>query len=494
MKLKLLGPPGTGKTTRLMQLLEKELANGTRSDRIAFLTFTRAAREEALSRTGKTEQEFPYLRTIHSICYRQMSITQDQIVKPRLLRGFGNKIGCRLNGNNFEPWIEEFERSFQPETKDDLLMQVNHCGRHRGKLLKDALEDSSLEIDYKYAVWFTKAYRQWKTSQGLLDYTDLLTFYLESGRPLNIDVIFIDEAQDLSLLQWEVVNKLGSKAQRHYIAGDDDQAIFNWAGADSSAFQNLEVSETMVLDQSFRLSKAVHNSAEKISSRIKNRIPKEYRPTYEEGEVKGIGYFDIDDFTEKTFELFRHHYRGRDIADKLKEEGIPYIGWGSPLLESDVRMALQSWYKLFKTGEVEPKGFKKILKYSEDDFFKFNLDDLVKSQSPIKVSDIFINQMKWQDWDRVMTKIPGKATISQFVKQAGFKLTAKPKTELMSIHQSKGKEAHTVIIDTEISRITYETMLRYPDDEHRCWYVGVSRASHRVLTLMYEGHYSYIID
>ena len=39
-------------------------------------------------------------------------------------------------------------------------------------------------------------------------------------------VLFIDEAQDLSLLQWEMVRKIWSDAEKTYIAGDDDQAIF----------------------------------------------------------------------------------------------------------------------------------------------------------------------------------------------------------------------------------------------------------------------------
>jgi superfamily I DNA/RNA helicase len=199
------------------------------------------------------------------------------------MRGFGSKIGVQLSGNCSDPWLEEHYATYRSPTRGDLLIQVNHCGRHRKVQLKEALKTTSLEIDYRYATWFTKTYRAWKTQEGLLDYTDLLVQYLIYGIPLNIDVMFVDEAQDLSLLQWDVVKKLGANVKRWYVAGDDDQAIFHWAGADSSTFQDLEADKTEILGQSYRVSKAVHAAALGIARRIKRRVKKEYLPTADEG-------------------------------------------------------------------------------------------------------------------------------------------------------------------------------------------------------------------
>ena len=68
-------------------------------------------------------------------------------------------------------------------------------------------------------------------------------------------VLFIDEAQDLSLLQWEMVERYGVVQTKTYIAGDDDQAIFKWAGADVDHFIALkeEVDDIKTLDQSYRI-------------------------------------------------------------------------------------------------------------------------------------------------------------------------------------------------------------------------------------------------
>ncbi len=40
------------------------------------------------------------------------------------------------------------------------------------------------------------------------------------------EAIFIDEAQDLSPLQWRLFDELKKYTKDMYLAGDDDQAIF----------------------------------------------------------------------------------------------------------------------------------------------------------------------------------------------------------------------------------------------------------------------------
>ena len=69
-----------------------------------------------------------------------------------------------------------------------------------------------------------------------------------------------------------------------YIAGDDDQAIYQWAGADVESFVNLKGNET-VLEQSYRIPKKVHE----VAQGILNRIPRENRNEKKWVEILGEG-------------------------------------------------------------------------------------------------------------------------------------------------------------------------------------------------------------
>lgn len=51
----------------------------------------------------------------------------------------------------------------------------------------------------------------------------------------------VDEAQDLTPLQWDMVVKIAKSVWRVYIAGDDDQAIYEWNGAEVEYFQTFPV-------------------------------------------------------------------------------------------------------------------------------------------------------------------------------------------------------------------------------------------------------------
>lgn len=491
MKYKLLGPPGTGKTTRLLEYLERELEKGIPAERIAFLTFTRAARMEALHRANKTEKEFPFCKTIHSICYHQLGVGRDQVVRPENIRVFGKKIGIKLTGADLDPWIEEYERTLEAATRDDVLLQINHHGRHRKIMLKEALENASFDIDYKYAVWFTNAYRAWKTAEGILDYTDLLSRYVEYGKPLDIDVLFVDEAQDLSRLQWEVVNILGQKAGTWYVAGDDDQAIFNWAGADSSVFQDFRSDSVEVLNESHRLSRAVHGAARKITDRIKKRLPKEYQPRDSQGSVQNAGYITTTDLSEKTYLLFRNHFRGADLASILKRERIPYIGKGSPVNSKETRVALYAWYNLFKKKEETSERVKTLIRFMDEEYLNPMARNLVKQKPILGIDEVFISRPNYHNWYFTLKNLPGRDTLPDLIRHAGILRCALPKVELMSIHQSKGREAHTVIIDPDMSRSVFNNMIHNPDDEHRVWYVAVTRAKERVFLLLPNGAFSY---
>ena len=100
------------------------------------------------------------------------------------------------------------------------------------------------------------------------------------------DVVFIDEAQDLSPIQWKMVDILKKNSKHVILAGDDDQAIYGWAGADVKRFQQ-EPAKEIVLPQSYRVPKLVQHIADNILNRIpdERRIKKEWEARDEDGSI-----------------------------------------------------------------------------------------------------------------------------------------------------------------------------------------------------------------
>ena len=76
--------------------------------------------------------------------------------------------------------------------------------------------------------------------------------FIKSDKSPKFDVVFIDEAQDLSLMQWDMAKTIWNKTEDSFIAGDDDQAIFRWAGADVDSFI-AQKGLMMPLKQSYRI-------------------------------------------------------------------------------------------------------------------------------------------------------------------------------------------------------------------------------------------------
>lgn len=485
MILKIYGPPGTGKTRYLLELFEEELERVS-PKRIAFLTFTRAARQTALERSGRSEDELPYLRTVHAICYRQLGMTQGQIVKPKDIVEFGKKVGVELKGNLKNPWSEEDLVGWTKPAVGDILLQLNHLGRHRQLHLKDTLRFADLELDLRYARWFTIEYRNWKTRESLLDYTDLLTEYLARGEPLDIDVMFIDEAQDLSRLQWDVVNKLGSNAQRIYLAGDDDQTIFTWAGADARRFIGYQATHEVTLGQSFRLPSRVHAIAQKVSSRIRGRYEKQFKPREAEGMFKGAGKVDPSLFIGPTFVLFRNHIRGHELARELQDISVPFTGETGVLSYPEVRNALSGIAKAIKGEPLSYSEAQAVTSYANSAWLTPKARGIVTSNArrAIYQDELLIRRPDINSWMNTLTRLPGRDYLSKCVRFYGFDRTLNPSITLMSIHQSKGREADTVVLDLSLTRRTFDAWMQNPDDEHRVWYVGVTRARERLFTLL----------
>lgn len=277
---KIFGPPGTGKTSKLMEFVKKKVEAGVNTEEIAFISFTNAAADEAKSRISKDfpdrgSIDFPNFSTLHSLATRLNGALGRTLCQEEHFKEFDPSIVCEIE------WIRQGDPTsavVRPKhpVLDSYFLSLARCepfkpGRNYDDKATDALvgyfKKPFNEIrDYfnKYCIEYILKYLDFKKSNHLADFNDVIInvchpdFY---ERLPNLNLLIIDEAQDLSELQWIFVRRLISKASETIVAGDDDQAIMIGFGASAHAFLELPGIE-LQLPQSFRIPKEVSDYVE----------------------------------------------------------------------------------------------------------------------------------------------------------------------------------------------------------------------------------------
>jgi superfamily I DNA/RNA helicase len=218
--------------------------------------------------------------------------------------------------------------------KGDRLLFLEGLSRVRCEPLEVTWEKDGEDSDWWELEQLARALKKYKKAQGLVDYTDMLHRFCEEGYAPKLDILFVDEAQDLSTLQWRVVHKLMAHAARTIVAGDDDQAIFRWSGADVDTFVTLP-GTPQVLGQSYRISGAVHNFATNLIGTVAQRRPKAFRPATHVGSVSyRTGLEDLPLDQGEWLILVRNGYMARPVVEYCERNGYP-CAWRQPATEGD---------------------------------------------------------------------------------------------------------------------------------------------------------------
>jgi superfamily I DNA/RNA helicase len=279
-----------------------------------------------------------------------------------------------------------------------------------------------------------------------------------TAAPLDVDVVILDEAQDLSTLQWDYAYKVLFHAKRIYIAGDDDQAIFQWSGADVYSFQNIG-GDTQVLQQSHRIPGAVHEIAERIVTRIKGRYPKTYKPKAEQGVIRR--YQSVEDLDLRTpgtwLLLARNVFMLESLVSLVRDEGLPYCYRGESAIDRSHIKAIWAWTQYNQGRTMSPDEL-----------------TLVRSLLPKKVP---MEKLRGRIWHEVLTgiKVEEREWYVGMLRR-GEKLGATPRININTVHGVKGGEADHVALMTDMSNRTWQSYETDPDSEHRVFYVGATRA------------------
>lgn len=480
----ILGPPGTGKTTRLIGIVEKELAAGVSPDRIAYISFTNVAATEARDRAckkfGFETKQLPHFRTIHSLAFKALGLTHSQVINDRHYKELGEAIGLRFDTKQDQAEL----LNTYVDKEGDLLRYIDNLSRLTGRSVEDvysALDERDQDRTNMFRIRrYIAALEAYKRETMLFDFTDFLTMYDKIGEPLEVDVFIVDEAQDLSLAQWKVVEKAASKSQRMYIGGDDEQCIFEWAGADLSYFLNLAVDEREVLERSYRLPRRVFEVATATSSRIQHRYAKDWHDNGEPGLVTYENDIEGISLARGTFLLLaRNTYQLRSFEEFVRDEGYRYSFRGARSALDEYTPHILAWEQLRKGETVGLDAVRGIYALMRSGVKRGNkaMKDAPDIQYNIDLLQKDYGLLTTDPWYDALDKIPARdLEYIRGVLRRGDKLTGEPRIRIDTIHGVKGMEADTVVIKTDISRRTHRSMHSDPDAEHRVFYVGFSRA------------------
>jgi DNA helicase-2/ATP-dependent DNA helicase PcrA len=462
------GPPGTGKTTELLRLVKETRDSGVQAERIAFMSFTRAAAGEALSRLGLKRSN--NVSTIHAMAFRSLGLRQSQVVDPVKLKEFSAVMGVPVIGKSPEDDEERADGDFYL----DILNYARNTHSDPAEVY-DISDRPGTRAEFNA---FVRAYAEWKRVYGYYDFTDMLERAANTGLRVDAEVIFVDEAQDLSPLQWRVVERICKRAHQVYIAGDDDQAIYTWAGADPhgmARFTQRYKGGHRVLTQSHRLPSAVHTRSQDLIRRINFRVDKEFNPRADVGLVRvhgSINSVDIQHGTD-TLLLARTHSVLREIEQTLIERRIPYNREsGRPGMYQNRYAAAIRVYNKIQRGHTLTDGERNTI-------FALATPD---TRSALERNDL-AGIVKNPFWSAL--QIPGR--IVDFYTDTD--LDIEPTIRLSTIHAAKGHEADQVILLTDMTTRVQQTADKSPDDEVRVFYVGMTR-SKRVLDIV-EGYNAY---
>lgn len=480
----ILGPPGTGKTTRLLSLVEQELERGTAPERIAYVSFTRKAAEEAVERAcrkfGISRRDMPYFRTLHSLCFHSLGLTRADVMEGKVITEFSDWLGLRMS--EYRSMDDTTMFGF---TEGDRAMFMENLSRVTMRPLRELYNENPDGLPWSLVERVQRGLAEFKKAKTVLDFTDMLQKFVDGGWSPPLEVVFVDEAQDLSALQWRVVWQLASRARRVVIAGDDDQAIYRWAGADVEQFVGLEGSVS-VLDQSWRVTPEVQRLSSAILRKVLHRREKVWSPVDRPGQVERSGQLDTVDLSgEDILILGRNVFSLRQAADFLRREGVLFEMRGSSSVKPKTAAAVRTWeairrgesvptddavgvYEFMSTGREVTRGHKKLPNLSDQETVSY--DQLVQSGGLLTRAP----------WFEALSRISGdEVSYLRAALQRGEAL-ASPRIRLSTIHGSKGGEADHVVLLPDMARRTHEEMLRLPEDEARVWYVAATRSRGRL--------------
>lgn len=511
-----VGPPGTGKTTWLTNQVEAIVSKSAGifagGSPVIVSSLTRAAAAEVAGRETTLPAEA--IATLHGHAYRSQDCPK--LISSAQIHEFNE----RYRWLAVDPGVQDVDDPVGnglPSTlefhgqKDRELYELS---RHRLEPL-DRYPTSVSD--------FAVRWESFKAEIGAIDFTDMIED-ADDKPPMNPEVVIVDEAQDMSALEWRLVRRWANAAGCLISVGDPDQALFTWRGASANYISSQEPKRTKTLSRSWRIPRSVHKAATNWIFR-NGWAPAEFTARDDDGtveEIPGVWKFP-ESILQRAVEAAANSstviiaatcgYMLAPICGELKKRGEPFSNpwrrkqglWNplgprtgtsttkrlASLLNPPVRgrlwtvTELQQWIPMIRSnGLLRHKAKERLADEPEPDRL-CTFDFLLGLFDP----DGFIDFHKAWESNDLSRWISGRTT-ARFSSRLQYPLHVvathgigalerEPRIHVGTIHSFKGGEADTVFLFPNLSPGADQAYHDIGENKKlivRTFYVGMTRA------------------
>jgi DNA helicase-2/ATP-dependent DNA helicase PcrA len=341
----LLAVPGSGKTTTLVARLgymirERQIP----PENILVITFTRSAAADMQRRYasffGEESAKKIHFSTINSFCYSvvlyyakmyRRNKPDDETNSPGIIRMLYPKVyGGFSNENDVKELAQTITYIKNMQLSEEQIRELKTSG-------------SSLAVEKMY-----RAYQEYLKENYLMDYDDQILFahqLLSNLKPVRehfrtqFPYVCVDEAQDTSKIQHEVIRLLAGESRNLFMVGDEDQSIYGFRAAYPRALLDFRKTypgaEVMFLETNYRSAQKITDLAAKFIAGNKKRYEKKMQPARtEKGTAEVVTLkrramqYDwlveqLKSENRETAVLYRNNDSAIPVLYALQKAGIP---------------------------------------------------------------------------------------------------------------------------------------------------------------------------
>lgn len=413
-KTLLLAVPGSGKTTVILArttFMIREL--GVDPGSILTVTFSRAGAQDLQERCLDVygDDRPPAFSTIHSF-----ALSVIRYCERRMHR---EAFGILENSARLQSEVYREIKGQNPSEADlsDIASKVTYVKN----LMLPAKEIAKLECaDLDFGEFYTK-YEKVKKQKRLMDFDDLLVYayrLLKKSRPLlayyrkRYRHINIDEAQDTSKVQYEIIRLLAEGCESLFMVGDEDQSIYGFRGAYPEGLLSFKEDypdgEILLMETNFRSTGRLVKSADAFIRLNEGRYDKRIRTDNPDGVSPEHEYFknqeelyhyileSVKRERKDTAVLYRNNESVLPLIDLFEREGEPYfLKEHNPLFFSNFMIRDIRDFCRFAVHPNDFETFVRIYYKMSASISKGNIRALSRGSGP--VLERFLN-MDIPDW------------------------------------------------------------------------------------------------